>query len=74
MLKKIAGKILMNSDGNVVDCPCSCGGGDGTVEIGVLTSRPAGGYGPAAYRKIIVHPDGSWEPTGEEIPVIIPKL
>ncbi len=73
MQKKISGKILTDSSGNVIDCPCSCGGYGG-VEIGVLTSRPAEGYGPAGFRKIVIRSDGSWEPTGDEIPVTLPKL
>ena len=47
---------------------------DGAAELGVLTSGPTDGYGPAVWKKIIVNADGTWEETGDEIPVVVPLL
>lgn len=46
----------------------------GGAEIGVLVSGPTDGYGPAVWKKIIVNADGTWEETGDEIPVVVPLL
>ena len=40
----------------------------------VVTQAPAGGYGAALVKKIVVNADGSWATTGPDIPVICPKL
>lgn len=53
------------------------GGGGGTatgISIGVLSSGPSDGFGPAVWREITVNADGTWTVTGEEIPVVVPLL
>ena len=44
------------------------------ISIGVLTSGPSNGYGPAVWKAIKVNADGTWTATGEEVPVVVPLL
>lgn len=50
------------------------GGGGGSIAIGVLTSGPNNGYGPATWKAIVVNPDGTWTTTGQNIPVVVPAI
>lgn len=52
----------------------SASGGSGEIAIGVLTSGPTNGYGPAVWKAIKVNADGTWTVTGDEIPVVVPLL
>lgn len=44
------------------------------ITLGVITTRPNGGYGPAMFKKITVNADGTWQETGDPIPVVVPKM
>lgn len=48
--------------------------GGGSIAIGVLTSGPNNGYGPATWKAIVVNPDGTWTTTGQNIPVVVPAI
>ena len=52
----------------------SASGGSGEIALGVLTSGPSNGYGPAVWKAIKVNADGTWTATGEEVPVVVPLL
>lgn len=45
-----------------------------TAAIGVLTAGPAGGYGSATFRSVTIQPNGLWNPTGDELTVVVPLL
>lgn len=51
-------------------------GSTGTViaQLGVITTRPNGGWGAAVFKAIELAQDGTWQTVGEDIPVIIPKM
>lgn len=50
------------------------GSGGGTTNLGVLTSGPPNGYGPASWQQITVNSNGTWTVTGDEVPVTVPLL
>lgn len=52
------------------------GGGDvvGGGVLGVITTRPSGGAGAAAYQIASINPDGSVVGTGEQIAIFVPRI
>ncbi len=53
---------------------CCCSNGGGNVELGMLTVVPEYGAGRGTYRKVVVTEQGDFIATGDEIPVIIPRI
>ena len=49
------------------------GGAGGGGALGVITTRPSGGVGPATWKAVTLNSDGSWTVTGDDMAVIIPR-
>lgn len=49
-------------------------GGGGLGALGVITTRPSGGAGPATWQTVTIDANGNTTASGTDIPVIIPQF
>lgn len=63
-------KRCCNMDGKPLK---QCGSGGG-VEVGIITNIPPYGSGLGTYKKVTVMASGDFEFTGDEIPLVIPRI
>lgn len=72
------GDTILNTDNSILRVrrqpAAGVASGGGAVTLGVITSRPSGGYGTATYKAITLNADGSWSATGPDIACVIPKF
>lgn len=81
---EIRNVLIIDQKSGELKCCCDTGGNprplatcdcdQESIIIGIMTIRPNGGYGAAAYKKAIIGPSGNWVATGEDIPIVIPNI